>query len=173
MHPLEGQPLLHLQRKLCHVNYILIDEMRFIGPKIISRIDDHLREVFPSYQNVPFDNHTCWWSWQTTCYEGHANVCRYIAWQCPLVHLWHGCQLVYCMTMPFGAPLTWLSQYLPSFINRELTLFKLHSTNCSWNLEIQHQQSKIGTFSCQGQIPFCKMMSNINSTMQSTYIQPT
>jgi len=36
MHPLEGQPLLHLQEKLFHVKYILIDEMRFIGPKLLS-----------------------------------------------------------------------------------------------------------------------------------------
>lgn len=56
MHPLEGEPLLHLQEKLYHVKYILIDEINFIGPKLISRIDDHLREVFPSYQNVPFRN---------------------------------------------------------------------------------------------------------------------
>lgn len=30
--------------------------MRFIGPKLLSCIDDHLRQVFPSYQNVPFGN---------------------------------------------------------------------------------------------------------------------
>ena len=56
MHPIERQPLIHLQEKLCHVTYILINEMSFIGPKILSQIDDRLREVFPSYQNVPFTN---------------------------------------------------------------------------------------------------------------------
>jgi len=36
MHPLEGQPMFHLQEKLRHAKYILIDEMSFIGPKILS-----------------------------------------------------------------------------------------------------------------------------------------
>jgi len=35
MHPLEVQPLLHLQEKTIHVKYILIDEMSFIGPKLL------------------------------------------------------------------------------------------------------------------------------------------
>jgi len=56
MHPLEGQPLLHFQEKLFHVKYILIDEMSLIGPKLLSHINDCLREVFPSYHNLPFEN---------------------------------------------------------------------------------------------------------------------
>jgi len=56
MHPLEGQPFLHLQEQLLHLEYILIDEMSFIGPKMLSRIDDRLREAFPLHQNAPFGN---------------------------------------------------------------------------------------------------------------------
>ena len=33
MHPLEGQSLSKLQEEICHIHYILIDEMIFIGPK--------------------------------------------------------------------------------------------------------------------------------------------
>ena len=47
MHPLEGHPLLQLQEQLRHVKYILIDEMSFIDPKMLSRIDDRLREASP------------------------------------------------------------------------------------------------------------------------------
>jgi len=42
MQPLEGQPLLNLQEQLCHVKYILIDEMSFIGPKMLAQVDEHL-----------------------------------------------------------------------------------------------------------------------------------
>ena len=56
MHPLEGQSLLHLPEKLCYVEYILIDEMRFITQKMLSRIDDRLREAFPLHRNTPFGN---------------------------------------------------------------------------------------------------------------------
>jgi len=49
IHPIEGKSLLHIKEKIRHVKYILIDEMSFIGPKLLSHIDDRLRDVFPSY----------------------------------------------------------------------------------------------------------------------------
>lgn len=54
MKPLEGQSLLNLQEKLRHVKYILIDEMSFIGPKMLAQIDERLLEAFPSNRNTPF-----------------------------------------------------------------------------------------------------------------------
>ena len=39
MQPLEGQSLSKLQEELCHICYILIDEMSFIGPKMLTQID--------------------------------------------------------------------------------------------------------------------------------------
>ena len=54
MKPLEGQPLSKLQEELHHILYILIDEMRFIGPKMLTQIDARLREAFPSNCTIPF-----------------------------------------------------------------------------------------------------------------------
>ena len=56
MHPLEGQSLLHLQEQLHHVQYVLIDEMSFFGPKLLSHIDEHLWEASPTSQSIPFGN---------------------------------------------------------------------------------------------------------------------
>lgn len=47
MHHFEGKSLLHLQDHLYHVEYVLIDEKSFIGPKRLSCINNFLREVFP------------------------------------------------------------------------------------------------------------------------------
>lgn len=58
MHLLQEQPLLHFQKQLHHVEYILIDEISFIGLKMLSRIDDRLREALPLHRNAPFDNHS-------------------------------------------------------------------------------------------------------------------
>ena len=54
MHPLEGQSLSKLQEELCHIHYILIDEMRFIGPKMLTQIDARLRQAFPSHCTISF-----------------------------------------------------------------------------------------------------------------------
>ena len=54
MHPLEGQSLSKLQEELCYILYILIDEMRFIGPKMLTQIDACLRQAFPSNCIIPF-----------------------------------------------------------------------------------------------------------------------
>ena len=47
MQPLEGQPLSKLQEELRHIHYILIDEMSFIRPKMLTQIDAQLRQAFP------------------------------------------------------------------------------------------------------------------------------
>ena len=47
MQPLEGQSLSKLQEELRHIRYILIDEMRFIGPKMLTQIDARLCQAFP------------------------------------------------------------------------------------------------------------------------------
>ena len=54
MLPLEGQALANLQEWLLHIRYVLIDEMSFIGPKLLSNIDSRLREAFPSHRTSPF-----------------------------------------------------------------------------------------------------------------------
>ena len=43
MHPLGGQSKQQIQEQLHHVQYVLIDEMRCIGPKLLSCIDKHLQ----------------------------------------------------------------------------------------------------------------------------------
>ena len=54
MHPLKGQSLSKFQEELRHICYILIDEMRFIGPKRLTQIDAHLHQYFPSKCTIPF-----------------------------------------------------------------------------------------------------------------------
>ena len=54
MHPLQGQSLTTLQEDLKHVRYILIDEMSFLGPKLLLKIDNRLRQAFPQKQHEPF-----------------------------------------------------------------------------------------------------------------------
>ena len=54
MHPIECQSFSKLQEELCHLRYILIDEMSFIGPNLLTCIDAHLCEVFPSQCTTPF-----------------------------------------------------------------------------------------------------------------------
>ncbi|XP_059076335.1 uncharacterized protein LOC131875721 [Cryptomeria japonica] len=54
MHPLQGQALTVLQEDMKYVRYILIDEMSFIGPKLLLRIDMRLHEAFPNRQHLPF-----------------------------------------------------------------------------------------------------------------------
>ena len=52
MNPLEGQSLSKLQVR--HIRYILIDEMSFIGPKMLTQIDACLRQAFPLQCSIPF-----------------------------------------------------------------------------------------------------------------------
>ena len=54
MQPLEGQSLSKLQEEPWHIRYILIDEMSFIGPKMLNQIDAQLRWDFPSNCTIPF-----------------------------------------------------------------------------------------------------------------------
>lgn len=56
MHPLEGHFLLYFQEKTHHVEYILIGDMIFIVPKMLSHTDDHLREVPTLIRNAQFGN---------------------------------------------------------------------------------------------------------------------
>ena len=44
MQPLHGQALSVLQEEMKHIQYILIDEMSFIGPKFFVQIDRRLHE---------------------------------------------------------------------------------------------------------------------------------
>ncbi|XP_059065785.1 uncharacterized protein LOC131857361 [Cryptomeria japonica] len=54
MHPLIGQSLMTLQEQLKHIKYILIDEMSFLGPKLLLKIDNRLRQAFPNNQHDSF-----------------------------------------------------------------------------------------------------------------------
>lgn len=47
VHLLQGQSLTNLQEDFKHIEYILIDEMSFLGPKLLIKIDNRLREAFP------------------------------------------------------------------------------------------------------------------------------
>ncbi|XP_059076977.1 ATP-dependent DNA helicase PIF1-like [Cryptomeria japonica] len=54
MHPLIGQSLMTLQEQLKHIKYILIDEMSFLGMKLLLKIDNRLRQAFPNNQHDKF-----------------------------------------------------------------------------------------------------------------------
>ena len=54
MVPLQGQLLASFQQTMQFVQYIVIDEMSFIGPKLMEKIDKRLREAFPCESNIPF-----------------------------------------------------------------------------------------------------------------------
>lgn len=54
MTPLQGQTLATFQESMHFIQYILIDEMSFIGPKLLQQIDKRLREAFPSQNHIPF-----------------------------------------------------------------------------------------------------------------------
>ena len=56
MQPLHGQALLVLQEEMKHIQYILIDKMSFIGPKMFVQIDSRLHECFPKKNNCSFRN---------------------------------------------------------------------------------------------------------------------
>ncbi|XP_059064701.1 uncharacterized protein LOC131856793 [Cryptomeria japonica] len=54
MHPLIGKALFTFQECFRHVKYLLIDEMSFLGPKLLLKIDSCLRQAFPDKQHEPF-----------------------------------------------------------------------------------------------------------------------
>ncbi|XP_059078046.1 ATP-dependent DNA helicase PIF1-like [Cryptomeria japonica] len=54
MHPLTSQALFTSQEHFRHVKYILIDEIRFLGPKLLLKIDNRLRKAFPNKQHERF-----------------------------------------------------------------------------------------------------------------------
>ncbi|XP_059064840.1 uncharacterized protein LOC131856900 [Cryptomeria japonica] len=54
VHPLQGQTLASFQESMYFIRYIIIDEMSFIGPRLIQRIDIRLREAFPAHNQLPF-----------------------------------------------------------------------------------------------------------------------
>ena len=56
MQPLHRQALSVLQEEMKHIQYILIDEMSFIGPKLFVQIESRLRECFPEKNNHSFGN---------------------------------------------------------------------------------------------------------------------
>ena len=56
MNPLHGQTLSTFQEEKKHIQYILIDEMSFIGPKFFVQIESRLHECFPENNNYSFDN---------------------------------------------------------------------------------------------------------------------
>ena len=53
--PLCGQALVVFQEEMRHIRYILIDDMRFIGPRLFIQIDSRLREAFLENKDCPFD----------------------------------------------------------------------------------------------------------------------
>lgn len=54
MDPLQGQALASFQEKMYYIRYILIDEMSFIGRKLLERIGMRLHEAFPNHNQIPF-----------------------------------------------------------------------------------------------------------------------
>lgn len=54
MKPLAGHALAIFQEKMRHPHYILINDMRFIGPSIFLQIYSHLQEAFRERKYCPF-----------------------------------------------------------------------------------------------------------------------
>ncbi|XP_059066108.1 uncharacterized protein LOC131857481 [Cryptomeria japonica] len=54
MVPLQGQTLASFQESMYFIHYILIDEMSFIGRRLIQCIDMRLHEAFPTHNQIPF-----------------------------------------------------------------------------------------------------------------------
>ena len=51
---LQGIRLTHFQEELSHIKYILIDEMSFLGERLIQNIDSRLRQAFPENSHKTF-----------------------------------------------------------------------------------------------------------------------
>ena len=56
MKPLHEQALSMFQEEMKHIQYILIDEMNFIGPKLFVQIESRLHECFLEINNHSFSN---------------------------------------------------------------------------------------------------------------------
>ena len=56
MKPLHGQALSVFQEEMKHIQYIVIDEMSFIGPKLFVQIESRLHECCPETNKHSFDN---------------------------------------------------------------------------------------------------------------------
>ena len=56
MKPLHGKSLSVFQEEMKHIQYILIDEMSFIGPKLFMQIEIPLCDCFPETNNHSFKN---------------------------------------------------------------------------------------------------------------------
>eukprot|EP01018_Ginkgo_biloba_P029278 Gb_13702 [translate_table: standard] len=54
MKPLQGVQLAIFQEELRPIQYIMIDEMSFLGPWLVMNVDSRLREAFPHYSHLPF-----------------------------------------------------------------------------------------------------------------------
>ena len=54
MQPLQGQALIAFQEELKYIKYIIIDEMSFLGPKLLLKIVSRLREALPHRKYVHF-----------------------------------------------------------------------------------------------------------------------
>lgn len=54
MKPLQGKTLTPFQEEMKHIRYILIDEMSFIGPNLLLKIDSRLREAFSRTHHLYF-----------------------------------------------------------------------------------------------------------------------
>jgi hypothetical protein len=55
MKPLHGQSLTMFQEEMKHIQYILIDEMSFIGSRLFVQIESHLHEAFPERNHCSFN----------------------------------------------------------------------------------------------------------------------
>lgn len=53
-HPLTWHSLLMFQERCKHLFYILIDEMSFLGPQLLIKVDNRLRQAFPTRHHEPF-----------------------------------------------------------------------------------------------------------------------
>ena len=51
---LDGSRLINLQEEMRSIKYILIDEMSFIGKKLLTHINARLHQAFPESAYVPF-----------------------------------------------------------------------------------------------------------------------
>lgn len=54
MTTLQGKSLANFQEKMYFIRYIIIDEMSFIGLKMMEWIDHILQEAFPANNQIPF-----------------------------------------------------------------------------------------------------------------------
>ena len=154
--PLEDNALEKFQEELKHIRYILINEMSFIGPKLLSQIDEHLREAFPLKRNIPFSG--C--SIILVGDLGQLLPIKHIPLYAGISHeseLWN----------TFNTIIT-LKKY---FIKRVTTLLKLLSETPSKTLEVQIQKlTAIPSLSHEENLS-CHKMKYILSIILCIYFQ--